>query len=184
MNASRAAPSMKTSMNTPVTTVAKAPDTFPRWVLLTAGGVIAFSLISVGVVRLTGNGPDQLAAAAAAAAAAASSDVSKQSRALRFEDRPDGSIAVRDGVSDAELEVVRGEQGFLRGSLRALTRERKARGLGAEVPFQLTPRADGGLTLSDPLTAQRVDLDSFGPTNMAVFERLLTAKIAKPPSNP
>jgi putative photosynthetic complex assembly protein len=173
MNTMPAAPPSKTvsKMATP------APDTFPRWVLLTAGGVVAFSLMSVGLVRLTGNGPDQLAAAAALAG-------SQQSRALRFEDRPDGSIAVRDGVTGAELDVVRGEQGFLRGSLRALTRERKARGLGAEVPFQLTPRADGGLTLSDPLTAQRVDLDSFGPTNMAVFERLLTAKIAKPPSNP
>jgi putative photosynthetic complex assembly protein len=159
---------------------AEAPDTFPRWVLMVAGGVLAFSLISVGLVRLTGNGPDQLAAAAAAAAAG-----SQQTRALRFEDRPDGSIAVSDGITGEELEVVRGEQGFLRGSLRALTRERKARGLGPAVPFQLTPRADGGLTLFDPLTSQRVDLDSFGPTNMAVFERLLTAKIgAKPPSNP
>jgi hypothetical protein len=43
-----------------------APDSFPRWVLLTAGGVLAFTLISVGLVRLTGNGPDQRAASTVA----------------------------------------------------------------------------------------------------------------------
>jgi putative photosynthetic complex assembly protein len=146
-----------------------SPDTFPRWVLMCAGGVIAFALISVGLVRLTGNGPDQLAAAAELA-------TSKNSRALRFDDRPDGGIVVSDGVTGAAVATVQGEQGFLRGALRALTRERRARGLGAEVPFQLTQRADGGLTLSDPLTAQRVDLDSFGPSNAAVFEPLLKSK--------
>ena len=63
----------------------RAPDNFPRWVLMCAGGVIAFSLISVGLVRLTGNGPDQKPAPGT------------MERALRFEDRPDGSIAVIDG---------------------------------------------------------------------------------------
>jgi putative photosynthetic complex assembly protein len=146
------------------------PDTFPRWVLWCAGGVLAFALISVGIVRLTGNGPDQLAAAAAATLAQ-----SKQVRALRFEDRPDGSIAVLDGLSGAALVSVQGEQGFLRGTLRALTRERRARGLGAEVPFQLIGHMNGGLTLLDPVTSQRVVLDSFGPAQVAVFTPLLTA---------
>jgi putative photosynthetic complex assembly protein len=149
------------------------PDTFPRWVLWSAGGVIAFALISVGMVRLTGNGPDQLAAAATLTLAQ-----SKQTRALRFEDRPDGSIAVIDGATGVPLVSVQGEQGFLRGTLRALTRERRARGLGAEVPFQLISRADGGMTLLDPLTSQRVDLDSFGPTQVAAFAPLLTATSA------
>jgi putative photosynthetic complex assembly protein len=154
---------------------ALGPDTFPRWVLWCAGGVIAFALISVGMVRLTGNGPDQLAASAAATLAH-----SKHSRALRFEDRPDGSIAVLDGLTGAALVSVQGEQGFLRGALRALTRERRARGLGAEVPFQLISRQDGGMTLLDPLTSQRVDLDSFGPSQVAAFAPLLTATVSQP----
>jgi len=137
------------------------PDTFPRWVLMCAGGILAFTLISVGLVRLTGNGPDQKPAPGAA------------ERALRFEDRPDGSIAVIDGRSGALVTSVQGEQGFLRGALRALAKQRKARGIGAEQPFELIARTDGGLTLFDPVTNQRVDLESFGPTNAATFARLL-----------
>jgi putative photosynthetic complex assembly protein len=137
------------------------PDTFPRWVLLCAGGVIAFSLISVGLVRITGNGPDQRPAPAT------------QERQLRFEDRPDGSIAITDGRTGETVSSVQGEQGFVRGALRALTRERKARGLGPEQPFQLMVRQDGGLTLFDPATQKRVDLEAFGPTNAENFARLL-----------
>ena len=145
------------------------PDTFPRWVLLCAGAVVAFSLISVGLVRLTGNGPDQRPAAAT------------QERQLRFEDRADGSIAITDARSGDIVTSVQGEQGFVRGALRALTRERKARGLGPEQPFQLMVRTDGGLTLYDPATSQRVDLEAFGPTNAENFARLLKAP---PPLRP
>lgn len=145
------------------------PDTFPRWVLMCAGGVIALSLISVGLVRLTGNGPDQRPAPAT------------QERQLRFEDRPDGSIAITDTRTGEQVSSVQGEQGFVRGALRALTRERKARGLGPEQAFQLMVRQDGGLTLFDPATQQRVDLEAFGPTNANNFARLLKEP---PPSRP
>ncbi len=137
------------------------PDNFPRPLLLIAGGVIAFSLIGVGLVRITGNGPDQRPAPAT------------QERQLRFEDRPDGSIAITDGRTGELVTSVQGEQGFVRGALRALARERKARGLGSEQPFQLMVRTDGGLTLYDPATRQRVDLEAFGPTNAENFARLL-----------
>lgn len=94
-------------------------------------------------------------------------------RELRFEDRADGSVAVIDHRRGTEIERVRGEAGFLRGSLRALARERQRSGFGAERPFELSARADGRLTLSDPTTGARVDLESFGPTNAAVYARLL-----------
>ena len=145
----------------PVRLAPSRPDTFPRWVLMCAGGVMAFSLISVGLVRITGKGPDQRLAAAT------------QERLLRFEDRPDGSIAITDGSTGELVTAVRGEQGFVRGALRALARERKARGLGAEQSFKLMVRSDGGLTLYDSATSQRVDLEAFGPTNADHFARLL-----------
>lgn len=138
-----------------------APDSFPRWALYWAGGIIAFSLISVGLVRLTGNGPDQRAAAATS------------ERLLRFEDTPDGGVAVLDGRSGESITVLHGEQGFVRGALRALTRERYARQIGSKQPFLLTARTDGRLTLTDPATGQRVDLESFGPTNAGAFARFL-----------
>ena len=40
-------------------------------------------------------------------------------------------------------------------------------------PFLLASHSDGRLTLIDPATKRRVDLESFGPTNEAVFTRLL-----------
>ena len=135
---------------------APAPDSFPRWFLLGAAALVLVSLASVGLVRLTGNGPDQRRAA----------EPSTVERTLRFEDRPDGSIAVVDGRTGALVASVQGEQGFLRGALRALSRERRARGLGPARP-------DGRLTLIDPVTDQRIDLESFGPTNAGKFASLL-----------
>ena len=57
-----------------------------------------------------------------------------------------------------------------------MARERRKQGLGAEPAFELVARADGRLTLLDPSTGERVDLESFGPTNAATFARLLTVQ--------
>ena len=138
-----------------------ASDTFPKWVLYCAGGIIAFSLISVGLIRITGNGPDQLAAAPTV------------QRSLLFQDQKDGGVLVADGLTGEKLTVLYGEQGFVRGALRALTRERYSRGIGSDKPFGLVARVDGRVTLMDPSTGQRVDLESFGPTNTAEFSRFL-----------
>ena len=126
-----------------------------------AAGIIAFSLISVGLVRITGNGPDQKAATPTV------------QRSLVFQDHKDGGVRVEDGVTGKTLTVLQGEQGFVRGTLRALTRERYSRGIGSEVPFELIARVDGRVTLFDPSTGQRVDLESFGPTNTGEFARFL-----------
>jgi putative photosynthetic complex assembly protein len=140
---------------------ATTPDSFPKWVLYCAGGIIAFSLISVGLVRITGNGPDQIAAAPTV------------QRALLFQDQKDGGVLVADGRTGEKLTVLYGEQGFVRGSLRALARERHSRGIGPEQPFDLVARVDGRVTLMDPSTGHRIDLESFGPTNTAEFARFL-----------
>ena len=145
------------------------PDSFPRWVLWTVGSLLLFSLVSVGLVRITGNGPDQLAAAVLS------------ERLLRFEDRSNGGVAVIDGSTGKLLTTMTGEQGFLRGSIRALARERTSRKLGPEQPFQLISRTDGRLTLFDPSTGQRIDLESFGPTNAAVFAPFLSMQPSSEP---
>jgi putative photosynthetic complex assembly protein len=147
---------------TPDADLSSRPDTFPRWVLLAVGTVLAGTVLSVGTVRMSGidvRTPDA---------------PSISSRELRFEDRADGSVAVLDPTSGDEIQRIHGEAGFIRGTLRALARERQMRGLGAQQPFELHARADGRLTLLDPATGERVDLESFGPTNAADFARLLT----------
>jgi putative photosynthetic complex assembly protein len=92
---------------------------------------------------------------------------------LRFEDRPDGSIAVIDYKSGKQIDAVQGEAGFVRGTLRGLAQERKRRGLDSGPPFELIYREDGRLTLSDTATGRLVDLESFGPTNAGTFFKLL-----------
>lgn len=111
-------------------------------------------------------------------AEAAVTDVLWQ-RSLRFEDRPNGDIAVIDptaGPQGAEIHRFQGEQGFARGTLRALARARAQSGLGPQQPFVLTAHRDGRLVLSDPATGQRISLESFGPTNLAVFAVLRDAR--------
>ena len=140
------------------------PDHFPQWVLYCAAAIMAFSLISVGLIRITGNGPDQKAAAPTL------------QRSLVFQDHKDGGVRVEDGVTGETLTVLHGEQGFVRGALRALSRERYSRGIGSAAPFELIARVDGRVTLFDPSTGQRVDLESFGPSNVAEFSRFFAMK--------
>lgn len=148
-------------MSTSASSTAHHPM-IPRGALLAMAAVAVFAFVAAAAVRLSGvevREPDAPAVA---------------TRALHFEDRPDGSIAVMDAATGAPVESFVGEQGFVRGVLRGLARERRARGLGPEQPFELIGRADGRLTLHDPATGRLVDLESFGPTNAAVFARLLT----------
>ena len=96
-------------------------------------------------------------------------------RTLRFEDRPNGDVAVMDGKSTVEITRYAGEQGFVRGILRTLARERMRRGIGSGPTFELIGHTDGRLTLLDPSTGQRINLESFGPTNMSSFAKLQPA---------
>jgi len=139
-------------------------DNMPRGPLWAIGAVLLAVLVGVAGVRLSGQ---SIRAPDAAAVA---------TRSLRFEDRNDGSVAVLDARSGAQIAAVHGEAGFLRGALRAMARERRKQGLGSAPPFELIARADGRLTLADPATGERVDLESFGPTNAGAFARLLTAQ--------
>ncbi|MBK1686049.1 photosynthetic complex assembly protein PuhC [Rubrivivax gelatinosus] len=142
----------------------------PRTPLIAIGVLLVAVIVGVAAVRLSGQSirvPDGDAVA---------------TRALRFEDRPDGSIAVIDGRSGVQLDSVQGEAGFLRGALRALARERMKRGLGPEQAFELVARNDGRLTLMDPATGERIDLESFGPTNAGVFARLLNVEPQQAPA--
>ena len=114
----------------------------------------------MGLVRLTGNGPDQLAARAVA------------QRDLIFKDDSDGGVRVVDGKTGTTLTVLQGEQGFVRGALRALARERFARGIGSDQPFELIARADGRLTLNDPAQASGLIWSRLGhrtPENSVGF---------------
>ncbi len=98
---------------------------------------------------------------------------------LRFEDRSDGSIAVISAPDGRVIKVIEGEAGFVRGILRAMARERRIKEVNQTVPFELIARADGRLTLLDPATGNRIDLESFGKDNVVEFAVLLKSPGAR-----
>jgi putative photosynthetic complex assembly protein len=138
-----------------------APSALGRGPLLASAALVLAALLGAGWVRLSGQtirAPDAPVTA---------------ERAMRFEDRPDGSVVVIDAASGRVFDTVSGQAGFVRGTLRGLARERKRIGVGPEQPFLLMGRADGRLTLHDPATGRLIDLDAFGPLNAATFARML-----------
>lgn len=119
------------------------------------------TFITIGMARLQGTTQEVVA------------EPARKIRQLRFVDQPDGAVAAIDAATGQLVERYEGEQGFLRGTLRAMARQRKVNGVGAEQPFELILHADGRLTLHDPATGTKIALESFGSKNIGVFARLL-----------
>lgn len=138
----------------------------PRKALIAIAALIGFTLLVVVVARLTGYNAHQ----------APDSPVVK-SRDLRFTEGPDGVVAVADAANGTRIAMLpAGNEGFVRGVLRFMERDRRARHTTADTPFRLAVHADGRMTLTD-LGSQRVlELNSFGPTNTGAFSGFLTAR--------
>jgi len=135
----------------------------PRAMAWAVAALLVLALAAVGVQR-------QLAPAAPAAPAGTPIAV----LAYTFHDRADGGIEARRAADGVLVHTVPAQSnGFLRGTLRGLARERKRRGLGPALPVQLLAYADGRLLLQDPATGWQTDLQAFGPTNTAAFVPLL-----------
>jgi putative photosynthetic complex assembly protein len=139
----------------------------PKGALIGAGLLIAATIALAAVTRFTGRTSDIVKETAG-------SSVSRE-------------ILIRAGVTEAEpitildaasgqpvITFAAGEGGFVRGSLRALRYEREKRGLTLEgSPYRLVGWRNGRLTLEDPASGYHVELNAFGPTNVAAFARLL-----------
>lgn len=139
---------------------------FPLMSLVAAAVLLFGVLVAVGAARQTGAGASVAAQGAPVLA-----------RELAFEDRPDGSILVRDAGAGRDVTVLEpGTNGFIRGTLRALVRDRRREEVGGRAPFRLAAWPDGRLTLEDPATGRIIGLEAFGPTNMESFARLLIAE--------
>jgi len=135
----------------------------PRGAIAGAAVLVAVTIVLAATARWSGFGTTRLPETVAVAA-----------RDLRFVDRADGAVVVHDARTGELVEVVApGTNGFLRGALRGLARERRLHGIGAEPPFRLAAGADGRVTLEDPSTGRRIALEAFGPTNSGAFARLL-----------
>jgi putative photosynthetic complex assembly protein len=138
----------------------------PRFALTLAGAAVASSICLAAVGRLTGSANSDPTAPAVL------------SRSLVFRDQPNGAVAVFDASNaSAPIALVAPEtNGFLRATMRGLARQRLREDASHDIPFRLTQWADGRLTLEDPTTGRRVEMEAFGATNEEAFARLLTAK--------
>ena len=153
--------------STPSTPVQTSRDPIPRWAAIAVLALLLAMLLGLGAMRGTGSGP------------APDDPTAIATRALRFEDGPGGAVAVIDHAGGETIAMMSGEQGFLRGVLRSLVRERKRTGTDLRQPFELLRHSEGRLTLRDPSTGQRIALESFGPDNLAVFERWAPAAASR-----
>ncbi len=142
------------------------PPQVPKPALYMAGTLIALTFALAISARLFGFG-----------AFSSKEEVAiVDERTLRFADTDDGGIVVRDATTDSVAAFLEpGTNGFLRGAMRALTRDRRAAGVGAEPPFRLVRYADGRLVLYDLGTNRSVTITSFGPTQVEAFDRLLAS---------
>jgi putative photosynthetic complex assembly protein len=96
-------------------------------------------------------------------------------RNLLFVDRADKGVDVVDADRHVVIRTVTGQAGFLRGTMRGLASARIRGKLDLSTPFRLTAYKDGRLTLDDPTDNRHVELEAFGPSNLAVFADLITA---------
>ena len=138
---------------------------FPRATLWAATSLVVVSLLGAALAHLTNTGRSAMATTSAV-----------EVRNLRFEDRPEGTIAIfRDGERQLADVIPAGGNGFVRGVLRGLARERVRQHGVVSAPFRLTRWADGRLSVGDPSTGRSVDVAAFGPDNYGAFARIFTA---------
>ena len=142
----------------------------PRAALLGIVGLIVATLLLVAVTRMSG-----IALTSVQPESVAAAHVTTEA-SLHFADRGDGAVTIHTAADDRLVIVLApGTNGFVRGVMRGLARDRRMRGLGASPPFLLTRWSDGRLTLRDSATGRTIDLGAFGSTNTAAFAAILAA---------
>lgn len=152
---------------------ATADPTVPRSAVIAASVLIAAAIAAAAFCRWTGIG--------AARFDPTDHSVAVRSLLLRFEDRPDGGVAVVTPDAGERVAVIdAGTDGFVRTVLRSLAYDRHRHNIGSGPAFAITRWSDGRLTLDDPATGRRVDLAAFGAANMRAFETWDTAQGVKP----
>lgn len=146
---------------------------FPRAALLGAAGLVLLTVVGVGVHQHIKFSSGQTAVAVA--------DTSPiiAARPLKFVDQGGGAtafggkVSVFDPETGAHVTDLVQSDGFIRAVLGSLNYERVKRRLTAESVFTLVARADGKLTLEDPVTGSAVNLGAFGGDNRDVFLKFL-----------
>jgi len=144
---------------------------FPKAPLIGAGIIVSLTILLAAGPRLGYLPPIHTAATDRAAKHVGVVEI----RNLRFTDRADGALVIDDVTRGTVAAILPHgtNNGFIRGVLRGMARDRLLRQIGQTPPFRLTLFGDGALTLFDPSTGRNIELGSFGPTNKQSFADLL-----------
>ena len=89
----------------------------------------------------------------------------------------DTKIIITDAQSGEVIKILMPEEsGFIRGSLRALSRMRLVAEMSETLPYRLIRWENGSVSLSDTATGERLYLNAFGPDNAAAYAELLASR--------
>lgn len=145
----------------------------PRAALIAAATLIGVALLTAAAGRLGGGRPSGPQPEPLARAE------------LLFTAGAEGTVVVSDAGSGRLVEVLPADgDGFIRGVLRGVARDRMLHKLTGPAPLRLTYWADGRLSLRDTATGRYIDLSGFGQTNVRAFARLLRPDAAQARSTP
>lgn len=137
---------------------------FPRAPLVACAVLVGAVLAVVATYRLSGHTPERSVAQRPPVL----------SGEFHFRDRADGGVLVYDAARNSLVEALEpGTNGFLRVTLRTMTRERRTMGIGQEQPFRISSWENGEVELIDTATGRRISLRPFGVANAESFATLL-----------
>lgn len=144
----------------------------PTPILIGAGFMVVTAMVFASVSKRLPAGTERPVWAPAPISAV----VEEETRDLRFEDRPDGSVAVIDADQNTAIATFEpGTNGFARVVLRGMAKERIGMGGNENQAFRLRRTEEGGLALGDLATGREIHLTAFGEASLAAFEYLMTA---------
>jgi putative photosynthetic complex assembly protein len=138
----------------------------PRFVLRAAMALVLFAFAAVAIGRYTDTGLTLTPPAAPV-----------EARELRFETQADTSVVISDVQTGRMVALLKPDgDGFIRGVLRGLARGAALERIDERNVYVVTRWDDGRLSISDPATGARFDLNSFGRTNLDAVARLLKSR--------
>lgn len=98
-------------------------------------------------------------------------------RALHFATARDGTLAITDGKGARVATLPGNVDSFIIGVAHDLAVRRAQFGVPLAMPYTLRALSDGRLLLLDPATRTVIEVEAFGPTNLAGFRALLPRNI-------
>ena len=144
----------------------KAAHRFPRLPLALGLGLIGFSIAATVFGMQTGMGTVL--------------NVYGRPEAIRdivITGKHDTEITISDARTGEIITTLAPEEGgFVRGSLRALSRMRLMAETPEGLPYRLIKWENGSVSLSDTATGERIYLNAFGPDNAAAYAQLLASR--------